>query len=528
MLDSTIEILLILLLIFTPLAFGSQVPWAYFLMELGILLIIILWAAQRLSHRLSANRYENKSAIANAKVDMSSRTSSNSDNGSARRSNELRITSNDSRTTSNYSRITNNYLLITVLLLSLFLGFVFFQMVSLPEGIVKIISPKTFDLRSELSVVHPVTSSQSPITNNQSLMTTLSFYPFATKVEVLKWISLSGLFIFLLQWRLTDNRYRVTKHLIIVIFLVGVFESLYGMFEFFSDRRHIFNLDWSAWISSVTGTFLNRNCFAGYLLMVIPLSIGFLYSREVNQSKHYMGWRHRLSSLDGKNFLLGFGVILMILGLLLSASRGGIVSLLISFSLVVFLFRNPHQSRRFSKTSVLIFGLAVLWLVLIGLDAVISRFFHTPEGLSSRWILWENTAEILKDFPILGSGLGTFTEVFSMYRSSHILALDIQAENDFLQLASEVGAVGILPLIGLFILLFSKAVSGIRSLSPGDPRRYIAVGGLVGILGLMFHSIVQKNLQLPANAFLYTVLWAIVLRIGLGPEPKRSRRDPRN
>jgi O-antigen ligase len=146
---------------------------------------------------------------------------------------------------------------------------------------------------------------------------------------------------------------------------------------------------------------------------------------------------------------------------------------------------------------------------------VISRFFYTSEGLSSRWILWANTAGIFKDFPILGSGLGTFSEVFSMYRTTHILRVDIQAENDLLQLASEVGVVGALPLIGLFILLFSKAVSGIRSLSQNDPRRYIAVGGLVGILALMFHSFVQKNLQLPANAFLYTVMWGMVLRIAL-------------
>jgi len=37
----------------------------------------------------------------------------------------------------------------------------------------------------------------------------------------------------------------------------------------------------------------------------------------------------------------------------------------------------------------------------------------------------------------------------------------------------------------------------------------------------MLHSIVQKNLQLPANAFLYTVMWAMVLIIALDPRSKR-------
>ena len=74
------------------------------------------------------------------------------------------------------------------------------------------------------------------------------------------------------------------------------------------------------------------------------------------------------------------------------------------------------------------------------------------------------------------------------------------------------------------MFLFFKAASGIRSLSPEEPQRYIGIGGLVSILALMFHSIVQKNLQLPANAFLYTVMWAMVLRIALDSGSGRIAR----
>jgi hypothetical protein len=474
MLDLIIKWVLIFLLVFTPIAFGSQFLWAFSLMELGILLIIILWAVQRLVYRPSVTP---TSSILNPQSSIP----------------------------------------LTLLLISLFLSLALLQMIPLPAGIIKTISPRTYELRNQLSVINPITNNQSPIT-------TLSFFPLATKIHFFKWLALAGLFFFLLYWRLSDNRYRITHHLIIAIFLVGVFESLYGMFEFFSGRRHIFYLDWADWIGSVTGTFLNRNCFAGYLLMVIPLSIGFLFSRETYRFGRPMGWRQRLAFLDGKTLLIGFGLILMILGLILSASRGGIMSLLLSFSLMIFLFRNPTGRERFSKISVLIFGLAVLWAAWIGLDAVISRFFSAPEGLKGRWSLWVDTFAILKDFPLFGSGLGTFTEVFSMYRSSHIVGLDIQAENDFLQLASEVGLVGIGPLLLLFIFLFFTAAAGIRSLSPEEPQRYIGIGGLVGILALMFHSIVQKNLQLPANAFLYTVIWAMVLQIALDSGSERIAR----
>ena len=474
-----IELLIIILLIFTPIAFGSQVLWAFSLMELGILLIIILWAIQKLVYRQGVNGFSGntQSPFPIPKSEIPSNPQS-------------------------VIRIPKSEIKIVALLLSLFLVLVLLQMVPLPTGIIKIISPRTYELRNQLMAISSIT-------------TTLSFFPLGTKIEFFKWLTLAGLFIFLLHWRFSDNRYRITNHLIIAIFLVGVFESLYGIFEFFSGHRHILNLDWSSRISSVTGTFINRNYFAGYLLMVIPLSVGFLFSREANQPGRLRYWRHQLSSLDGKTLLLVFGVILMILGLLLSASRMGIVSLLVSFSLISLLFRDPRRRKTFSRTSFLILGLALLWAAWIGLDAVISRFFTASEDLESRWVFWVNTFAIFKDFPFLGSGLGTFTEVFSMYRSFHIVGLVTHAENDFLQLASEVGLVGSGLLLALFIFLFFKATSGIRSLSRAEPQRYIAIGGLVGILALMFHSIVERNIQVPANAFLYTVIWAMVLRIAL-------------
>jgi O-antigen ligase len=100
-----------------------------------------------------------------------------------------------------------------------------------------------------------------------------------------------------------------------------------------------------------------------------------------------------------------------------------------------------------------------------------------------------------------------------MYRSSHILGLVTHAENDFLQLLSEMGTLGIAPLAVLFFFLLWKILSGIRALADGEPERYVALGGLVGLLALMFHSLVERNIQVPANAFLYTFVFALILRI---------------
>jgi len=480
MIDIVIKSILILLIIFTPIAFGSVELWAFSVMELGILLIIILWSIQSAIFTLRSP------GVAGATEGRISRSTKNK---------EPLVYHSGLRTPNSK---------FAILLLSLFLLLILFQLLPLPSGLIKILSPETYALRHQLLM----TSDQLP-------MTTLSFVPFITQINFFKWLTLIGLFAVLFYWKPFGNSVTLRRQLIVVIFVVGVWESLYGMFEFFSGHGRILNLEGEDLVSSVTGTFINRNYFAGYLLMVIPLSIGYLLSREATRRDRFMGWRNRLASLDGKTLLLGFGAIVMIVGLIFSASRMGISSLLISFTLLSILFRDPRRERKFSRTSVLIFSLALLWAIWIGLDAVISRFFTSTDDFGFRWAMWVSTFQILKDFPLFGSGLGTFTYIFPMYRSLHIQDLATHAENDLLQLGAEAGLIGMGLLLIVFFYLFWRIASGLRSLSHGEPERYIGIGGLVGILALMFHSLVERNIQVPSNAFLYTILWAIVLRIGL-------------
>jgi O-antigen ligase len=451
MLNNTLKFILVLLFIFTPIAFGSMEIWAFTLMELGILLLIVLWTIQNLMRNAECG-------MRNFKYE--------------------------------------------IIFISIFLALILFQMIPLSAEITKVLSPKTYELLHALAVPTPQSEIRIP-------HSTISLVPFLTKIEFYKWLTLAALFLFLLHWKHFGEGFRTTNQFIVGIFLMGIFESLYGMFEFFSGHHYILHLKG---ISSVTGTFINRNYFAGYLLMVIPLGMGFFFSREALHSRRFKGWRQRLSSLDGKTLLVGFGIIVMILGLIFSASRMGILSLLLSFTLISLLFRAHQRGEGFSRSTLLILGLALLWGIWIGLDAVISRFFDVSEDLKGRWMIWRDTLKVIKDFPIFGTGLGTFSQILPMYKTFHIRRFVSHAENDFLQLASEVGLIGMGILFVLFIFLFIKGVSRIRSLSMTDSGRYIGIGSLVGILALMFHSLFERNLQVPANAFLFTFLWTLVLR----------------
>ena len=455
------------------MAMGTVELWALSIVELVILLMVTLWVLR-------------SSVLKGA---LFSKTSHSSRGGQ------------DTPDSGLVQKSVDSSLFKTVLiLLALFLCLILFQMVQLPSGLIELLSPKAHELRYQLRVG-----------NDPMEFMPLSLFPLGTKIEFFKWITLSGFFLFLLHWRCSDESHRTTRQLIVVILLLGFLESFYGMFLVFRG---------SGDATFFTGTFASRNHLVGYLLMTIPLGIGFLFSVETSQTRPASHWLHRLSFLDGKTLLLGFSIIVMILGLIVSGSRAGTLSLLLSLSLSLVLFYDFRKEERLFRKSVVILGLAVLWAGWVGTSALVTRFFATSEDIKLRWVIWENTIQILKDFPLFGSGLGTFAQIFPMYRTFHFRGLVTHAENDFLQLASEVGLVGFGLLAILFLFLFFKR--GLRIRPETLPQRYIGTGALTGILALMFYSLVEKNLQIPANALLYTLLWGLTITPSLQMRRRQS------
>jgi hypothetical protein len=470
MIERLIKIILIFLLIFTPLAFGSMELWALTVLELGILAMIALYAIGEMFFR--RDPLKEKRSAPGIPAD-----SKNKMGGSYR---------------------------LPVFLLCLFLALILFQMIPLPPGLLKTLSPKTYELRQQFAF---------PFEGGGSAYWPISLFPYATKVEFFKWAALIAFFIFLLHWKGLGRGLKGAAPFLITIMGVGIAESLYGIFEFFSGHRHILHIDAPRLVNSVTGTFINPNYFAGYLLMVIPLSIGYLFARESEQEFYYRGWRHRLASLDGKTLLMWFGVLVMILALIFSASRMGIACLLLSFGVITLLFRDPREGKRLSRALIFILMLAVAWAVWLGLDAVVGRFTTLPEDFLFRKRIWENTFQTIKDFPLLGTGLGTFAQVFPKYQSFYLEASITHAENDYLQLASDIGVVGLIVLIVAFAIFLTAGFSKARSLSPSNPRRYIFVGGTVGILALMVFSFFERNIQVPSNALYFLGIICLIIKI---------------
>jgi tetratricopeptide (TPR) repeat protein len=182
-----------------------------------------------------------------------------------------------------------------------------------------------------------------------------------------------------------------------------------------------------------------------------------------------------------------------------------------------------------AATGILFIALLVACLMFVGTSSrgvLDQRIQQTVSGvkMEERLMLWRNSLEILRDFPIFGVGLGCWPEIFPKYRSAPWgEGYFREAHNDYAQFAVETGVVGFALLLWLIVgagLRFRGAAKSLRS--DVAPVYFALFGGMVG-MGL--HEFVDFSLHMPANAILLILLIGLALRIALRSGASVDQRE---
>jgi len=312
--------------------------------------------------------------------------------------------------------------------------------------------------------------------------------------------------------------------LAIVLAVLGIatFEALYGLGERFSGHEHIFWIPKERGVGSVTGTFANRNHFAGLIEMALPLSIGLLVSlrRDARTSPSIppgapfrVKLAHALSSPQiTKQLLVAAIAVVLLLGLFFSLSRAGALSAFVALAGFAILLSTAKRERRYSVVVLVLVGLFLAAAAEIGIERFATRFSSEAfrVGWNGRWDLYRHAVPYVHDFLFLGSGFGTFGAVYPRYQST--LLGDRRAfslHNDWMQLVCETGVVGAAIVVlglALFVLACLRLIRGRR-----DPfSKWIAAGAFLGMAAMMVHSIFDFNLyKITSNAILFAILLAL-------------------
>jgi O-antigen ligase len=412
--DRVIEGGLFFIIFFTPLAFGSTQVWAYTLMELAVISLIAIWFIKWTLKKETAKC--NKSKV-------------------------------------------HPVLLIPI---SLFICLILFQMLPLPSQFIKHLSPNTYKLYEQSLPNWPALKDARPESqdsgfNHNSQLTThnwrsISIHRHATSIELIKILAYIGIFFLIITSIKTRHQ---IKRVVITIIITGFVLSLFGIVQYFTWNGKLYWFNELTYGGSPFGPYVNKNHFAGYMIMVIPLTIGFLISSFQISNFQVKRWRYYISELEAqisKNMLLLFAIIIMITALFLSQSRGGILSFLLSMvflaSLSLFFRRSKRKGGVFFLIT--IFTLSALFLFWLGIDPIIDRLLtlKNPDKIGhERLAVYRDTSNIIKDFPLFGTGLGTFEDIYPGYETTKSRYIFDQTHNDYLGLLSDTGFLG-----GLFIL----------------------------------------------------------------------------
>lgn len=406
------------------------------------------------------------------------------------------------------------------------------QLIPLSQSVLATISPGTdrflraYDLRYVLGVATGPDGEPMEIPVSHAL----SIAPAATVMA----IGLLGGFIVLLAGLLRGLTRDSVLTLARGIVWIGTLVALAGILQklILGDDPSLGMKIYGVWapdfkLTTPFGPFINKNHFAGWVLMVLPLAFGLVMGAVDEQRgaigrglRRHLVW---LSTPDaGAVSLIVVAGALMTLSLVMTRSRSGLLCLALLLVAAAITAGRRLDSRGSRIALVALLSVVVVApLAWAGTDTAIARLAAEPSSVQLRLHIWKVAAAIFHDFALFGSGLNSFSVAAIQYQPPGPLHYQ-EAHNDYLQLLAEGGLV--IGLCALVAILF--AADGIaRRFSRDDDRTenyWVRAGATLGLVAIGAQSLVEFSLQMPGNALLFTLLLAIALHSPARPRSARS------
>lgn len=336
-------------------------------------------------------------------------------------------------------------------------------------------------------------------------------YPFLTRVQLLK---LAAYFIILF---LSAQAFRSRSDLTVLAWGIILFcfaISLLTIIQHFTAGQTIY------WLEPVNGSepygpYVNRNHFAGFVELTLPVGLALMAFR---------GLRRDVLPLMTLFTIVPLGA------LVLSGSRGGLLGFALEIGILGWMMqkRRAWRSGRLAVVAAAMVA-ALFFVAWVGASRAIERLsaLRSPDvSLERRVSMARSAVHIFLDHPLKGCGLGTMVAVFPRYETAYDGRTVDHVHNDYLETLAETGLLGGLCGAVFLWLLFREARKSFEA-EQGHFSLGLHAGAIMAVGGMLLHSLVDFNLQLPANALLFLLQAYIVTAPALpssSPRPVMRRR----
>jgi len=336
----------------------------------------------------------------------------------------------------------------------------------------------------------------------------LTINPSLTLYAIVRLACYGAVFL-VMFWYARDVRR--ARQVVTAVAGVSIVYAVYGLVVYFSGNETILWYPKPSYKWSLTSVFVNRNNYAAYVGLGLLCCVAVLHWRmrdRWHRAGGQLGFAQGLAMLLVlPNALLLMGCLVLATALLLTQSRGGAATTLVGLLVYGYFM---IAGRNFPRWAIAVFValvlLAALFVLALSGDVTLSRLANLEVDFAFRFDIYALSLQALADRPLVGFGLGTFEDVFRLYRTPLFPERYTMAHNSYLELAVDVG----LPFALLFMLALAWPVwrcwRGVAARRWGVtfPALGLAASAQIGL-----HSLVDFPLQLPALAATYAALMAV-------------------
>jgi len=391
------------------------------------------------------------------------------------------------------------------------LAWMLLQLVPLPPAWVARIAPENW---------RAVAAARAMAGVKQSAWVSLSVAPPATFERLLDVVPVMAAFVVAREmawwWR---GRIWVA---VAPVLTVAFTESLLGLIQFYFLRGA------DGETGSVSGSYVNRDHFAGLLEMGFPLAVILAISVWRKTSANFV---HSLGPALRISLLLAAAASLLI-GVVVSQSRMGFLSILAGVEITTLVVplslagtNTGFAWRRAALWAVpCVIPLAII--VLLPTRELLLRFAETAStqdvAKTSRVEIWRDTLRLIGAYKWTGAGLGAFEHGFYHYKvTAPVNTIDF-AHNDYLQILAELGIPGGLMVGALAVWIASRTLAVVLWMR-GTRNWELAVGLFASLATIAVHSLADFNLYIPANGLTLAWLSGIAVSPGLRSIDRNQR-----
>jgi O-antigen ligase len=337
----------------------------------------------------------------------------------------------------------------------------------------------------------------------------ITAYPHDTLSLALLYVSYAMLCFLAAQALLRGAQ---ARRLAVIFSVYGAALACFALIQGISSNGKLYWIRQPRMGGWIYGPYVNHNHYAGLMEMLVPIPLVLSLTRLAPA-------KARTAAAAAAAVMVGT--------IFLSGSRGGMLAVVAELVILAALFVKQKRGLRTAFGIGVFLAIVAGLLVWIGGSELSQRIATAGPGhseLSSdirAYINRDGLRMFLKK-PAAGWGLGAFPIVYPQFRTFYTNFFVNEAHNDYLQLLVEMGLLGFATMIWFMVTVYARAFKKIGNWT-GEISGAVTLACMLGLSGILVHSAVDFNLQIPANAALFYVLCTVAASEPF-VQPARKRR----